>query len=446
MRPIELRRTLPTPWAGLVGLVVGFASLSVAAAWFAALEPGARAAPSAQSTPIETQSFEDPAFPPSGWEALDLWEEPGQPAVHTWGRETCETAPGGGNAIAWSVRGGSSGSALGCLDPYMGPVISVLRYGPIDTRPYPGGVAVDLLFKLEAPSAQSFTICAAGPDTSFGCFGTGLEQTEWASFASPGVVFTDAANEEEVWIEFLYSAIPENPPAHFGVLIDLVEIVGLGGSLPTATSGPSPTASATTTSTPNAPASPTATSGPTRPPTLTPPPTATGTALPSATATPAQSATPSNTPLPTTTPRPSLTPSPSATMAPPTATVPTATPATPTAAFTRLPTRTATPQPTPSIGPSATSTAMPSGTPEATATDVGVPPTPPRGSPSPTIPAPTVTPDEPVPSPGTPKPTGTPDIEGTPSPPPPTVGTGTPTRAPEVTSTIHLPFCVLRRE
>ncbi len=352
------------------------------------------AAPTAQSTVLEEQSFEDPSFPPPGWESVDVFaSQGGTNPQYTWGRETCDPAPGGGDAVAWSVRDGEAGAMLGCLDPYLSSVFTILRFGPIDTQSYPGGLEVNFLFKLQAPSVQSFTVCVVGEGVGeeYGCFGTGIDETDWATFPDPGMVFTDAGNRQSVWVEIRYSDILAQG-GDYGALIDEVVIRGRGGS-----GGPTPTRF------------PSATAGPTRPPTLTPRPTGT------------QEATPSVTPSPTTTTPPTGVPTNSATLTPsstPSDVPPSITPrASATATLTPIPGR------TPSATPSRT-------TPTETTVATLVPPV---GTPTQPA-ATTTTPDAPVTA------TSTTEVTSTPADPP----TAGPTS--EVPfDIVYLPFAVVPR-
>lgn len=398
------------------------------------------AAPTTQAVEIERQGFESTTFPPPGWEAIDvLADQSSSPANLTWGRETCDPAPGGGAAVAWSHRAGTTGSGLGCLEQYTGPVFSILRYGPIDTRPYPQGLEVNLLFKLDAPGALAFQICVEGETDSLGCFGTGLASTDWAIFPEPGLSFSAAGGLEAVYVEIQYADLL-GISAHYGALVDEVVIRGVGGS---GTPPPGLTPSVTPSPAPSQTPSVTPSQTPSQTPSVTPSPTVMATASPGPSATASASPLPSATPLatrpPTLTPRPTASPTSSPS--------PTAVASATSAASATMP-----PEPTPTRTatlPPASATPTSSRTPVATAT-AETPSPAPSASPEPSAtpsPGPSPTADGPVPATPSPQPSQTVSPEVTPTMPPPSE---TPPISPTAVSspgvpespTIFLPFAV----
>jgi hypothetical protein len=368
------RRAIGLALAALVGLP---------ALW---LPASAGPAAPAQPVLLEDQDFEASAFPPAGWIAVDGEAElQGVPPRLVWEGSTCDVEPGtGGARAAWSIGGGSIGSGLGCGAGYGDEIVdSRLFYGPIDTRPYPGGVRVDFRFKLELPRPSAFSVCASttDPNAPFACQTLGISQTAWTGLTAP-IVLPEAAGQPDAYVVFWFIDLLPDGTLYEGAYVDNVTIHGLPSGLPTAT--PTPT-----------------TPGP--PPTLTPTPTRTAT--PGTTATGSPSPTASAT----------FTPSPTATGPSPTAATPSPTPTRPTSTPSATPTDTSEPGPTPT-GPSATPT------PSRTPTPTSAPATPSTGTASATA--------------GTEQPTGTVTEAATPNEPTSTGEAVTPTVPPTLPPTV----------
>jgi len=249
---------------------------------------------------IERQDFEDPVFPPPGWEAWDQHARGLEiPERYKWDRTTCEAPPGGGSASVWSLRGGSLGEALACLAPYTEPVDTFLTYGPIDTRGFPLGLEVEVWVKLDLPREESFRVCATTSSETepLECYSAGVLSTDWAAF-DPPIRFSLVGGQERVFVSFLHSdRDPVSGTSHWGALIDSVVIAGLDGAeptpSPTATVDP-PTATATATATASTtPVSPSATAS-----TTPVPPSATASVTPSPTHTVETPATATSDPTP----------------------------------------------------------------------------------------------------------------------------------------------------
>lgn len=190
---------------------------------------------------IHEQSFDGSVFPPEGWNTFDaLARENGAADSVTWDRETCTSASA--PAMAWSGGGGAKGTNYACGGRITDGAISVLRYGPIDTRPFPDGIQVNLRFRLDSPTAPTqslLAICAPVPGRQTqDCRGpTNRFVDPWSRFADP-LLFDDVGGEAEVYIVFSYE--DRQPDGqHWGAMIDDVIIEGIR-ALPTATASPTP--------------------------------------------------------------------------------------------------------------------------------------------------------------------------------------------------------------
>ncbi len=213
---------------------------------------------------IHRQTFEGDEFPPPGWSVLDAQaQEEGVPPRYTFSREMCLVQPlVGGTHDSWAVGGGSEGEKLPCGTPYPAgtPVWSWLVY-TLDTRPYPAGLQVNLRFRLDQPTQESFLVCATTGDVSnpFHCYRTNGTQTGWTSFVGD-LDFSVAANQADASVFVSYQD-PSPAGTHFGVFVDNIVIKGLLDT-PSPTIPPQPP---TATNTPT-PATPSPTPKPTEPP------------------------------------------------------------------------------------------------------------------------------------------------------------------------------------
>lgn len=228
--------------------------------------PGSAAAGPAQQelVPITDERFESTTFPPPNWQLTDnLAARAGAPPQYVWGRQTCDVDPlRGGQAAVWAMGGGQLGSQLPCVSAYSAPVDSWLVYGPIDTRQFSAGLAVNLLLKLDQPSAAGgqMQLCATeGPLVSdMRCRAVSNQKTNWVTFQNPQLFEWAAGHAEAV---FALRYVDATPPGNvFGALADNVVLHGVrGNALPTATDTPvdpspsvTPQASATHTPRPTA--------------------------------------------------------------------------------------------------------------------------------------------------------------------------------------------------
>jgi hypothetical protein len=193
--------------------------------------------------PLTDERFESTTFPPPNWELVDrLAATAGAPPRYVWDRETCDVDPlRGGQAAVWAVGGGQLGSQLPCASAYTAPVDSWLVYGPIDTRAFSGGLAVNLLVKLDQASASGgqMQLCATqGPTTNdVSCRAFNDQKTNWVTFTTPLVMEWAAGHAAAV---FALRYVDATPPGNvFGALADNVVLQGVRGDLPpTATDTP----------------------------------------------------------------------------------------------------------------------------------------------------------------------------------------------------------------
>lgn len=200
---------------------------------------------------IEHQDFEAADFPPEGWETWDNDHPSGGPEeTYTWGPQDCDVAAEStGVKTAWSVGGGRLGEALLCGGNYDAPARSWLARTGIDTRAFPGGIQVNLLFKVDIPRDEAFQICASTEIVTTIACSRALEPTpgRWISFREP-IHFPRAAGLENAAVILRYED-PAPDGSHIGVFVDDIVIEGLLGApppSPTSTTAAGPTATATT--------------------------------------------------------------------------------------------------------------------------------------------------------------------------------------------------------
>ncbi len=201
---------------------------------------------------IESQDFEGDTFPPEDWATWDTDNETGGPEeTYTWGIQDCDVpAESRGLKSAWSVGGGRLGAELLCGGNYDQPSRSWLVRSGIDTSAYPGGIQVNMSFKVDMPRDEAFQICASTEIATTIACSYALEPTpgRWITFRDP-IVFDRAGDLDNAVVVLRYDD-PAPDGGNIGVYVDDILIEGLTGEAPpTATSTlepgrtPTPTAS-----------------------------------------------------------------------------------------------------------------------------------------------------------------------------------------------------------
>lgn len=225
---------------------------------------------STQAETLISLDFEAAEFPPEGWTLLDnVNQRTGRESRQAWSRQTCEKAPEGGEASAWSAGGGLDGAKTACGENIGLGTEPWLIHPGLDVSAYPGGVQVDFSALMDTPvGKQVLYVCSAPEGSSnFQCGTLALPSEQlrgrWLSLDSP-IWLQETAGAEIIQIAFVFNDA-EGAGDYAGIFLDNVTIEGLDEAPAT------PQATATRT-----PRPPTATRIPTRPrftPTPTPRPT-----------------------------------------------------------------------------------------------------------------------------------------------------------------------------
>ena len=190
---------------------------------------------------IEFQQFEGDTFPPEGWTTWDNDNRTGGPdETYTWGTQDCDIPTDSlGLKAAWSVGGGRLGQELLCAGNYDQPARSWLLRTDIDSSDYPGGIQVNMRFKVDLPRDEAFEICGSteSPTTIACSHAVAPTPGRWLSFRDP-IVFNRAGGLTDAVIILRY--VDESPGGgNIGVFIDDLVIEGvLGEAPPTVTPTP----------------------------------------------------------------------------------------------------------------------------------------------------------------------------------------------------------------
>ncbi len=213
-----------------------------------------------QAELIDELDFEDPQFPPEGWEVDDQLTIATQPdPVNTWSRQICNTeANVGGQAAAWVAGGGSEGENLSCGQNIGKPTSTRLYLDGIDTTTYPFGVQVDFRLWLDIPQgSESFNVCwrESGATQVGDCFyinPNANQQRRWLGLQNP-LQFPGAGSKASIEVMFWFN--DRNGSGNYaGGFVDNVRVEALTEAPPpTATSAVSPTTPPTVPVTPPTP-------------------------------------------------------------------------------------------------------------------------------------------------------------------------------------------------
>jgi len=186
------------------------------------------AAQQATTVPANMREDFESSWPGPGWIVMDESDTDG--GQYAWGRRNCH--PRSGDYAAWSVGGGTEGSALDCGDHYPNNADAWALYGPFNLR---DAVDASLTFHMwgrTAPSSADWPdglyvgSSAGGPFELEVHRGGIVNGNEGNGYHRHTLDLSNRLGESEVWIAFGF--ISDAGGTDYGMMIDDVTLASSG--------------------------------------------------------------------------------------------------------------------------------------------------------------------------------------------------------------------------